>query len=91
MAVIRGESCFEKNAFGDTEKPTRPPQLEFLKKEYLGECLRYRKKNLFVLKLFLRPILFHGEISFDKLTYFELYGNLKSIRSHLWLGMLGQH
>ena len=47
MAVIRGESCFEKNAFEDTEKPTRPPQLEFLKKEYLGKYSRYRKKKIF--------------------------------------------
>ena len=78
MAVIRGESCFEKNAFEDTEKPTRPPQLEFLKKEYLGKYSRYRKKFLFVLKLFLRPILFHGKISFDNLTYFKLYGNLNN-------------
>ena len=45
MAVIRGESCFEKNAFEDTEKPTHPPQLEFLKKEYLGKYSRYPKKN----------------------------------------------
>ena len=42
MAVIRGESCFEKNAFEDKEKPTRPPQLEFLKNEYLGKYSRYR-------------------------------------------------
>ena len=34
-------------------------------------------KKIFVLKLFLRPILFHGKISFDNLTYFKLYGNLK--------------
>ena len=76
MAVIGGESCFERNAFEDTEKSTRPPQLEFLKKEYLGKYSRYRKKFLFVLKLFLRPILLHGKISFDNLTYFKLYGNL---------------
>ena len=75
MAVIRGESCFEKNAFEDTEKPTRPPQLEFLKKEYLGKYSRYRKKKIFFLKLFLRPILFHGKICFDNLTYFKLYDN----------------
>ena len=31
----------------------------------------------FVLKLFLRSILFHGKISFDNLTYFKLYGKPK--------------
>ena len=31
----------------------------------------------FVLKLFLRPILFRGKISFDNLTYFKLYGKLR--------------
>ena len=76
VAVIRGESCFEKHAFEDTEKPARPPQLEFLKKEYLRKYSRYRKKICFILKLFLRPILFHGKVSFDNLTYFKLYGNL---------------
>ena len=75
LAVIPGEICFEKNAFEDTEKRIRPPQLEFLKKEYLGKYSRYRK-FCFVLKLFLRPILIHGKISFDNLTYFKLYGNL---------------
>ena len=82
LAVIRGESCFEKKAFEDTEKSTRPPQLEFLKEEYPGKYSRYRKKNS-VLKLFLRPILFHGQISFDNLTYFKLYGNLNGAKS--WL------
>ena len=79
MAVIRGESCFEKNAFEDTEKPTRPPQLGFLKKEDLEKYSRYRKFSVVVLKLFLRPISFHGKISFDKLTYFKLYGTLRGI------------
>ena len=46
MAVIRGESCFEKKAFEDTEKSTRPPQLEFLKEEYLGEILEISKKKI---------------------------------------------
>ena len=80
MTVIRGESCFEKNAFEDTEKPTRPPQLEFLKKEYLGNYLRYQQKKIFFLKLFLQPILFHGKISFENLTYFKLYGNLNLVQ-----------
>ena len=35
-------------------------------------------KKIF-LKLFLLPILFHGKISFDNLTYFKLYGNLNCI------------
>ena len=40
------------------------------------EIFEISKKNVVVLKLFLRPILFHGKISFDNLTYFKLYGNL---------------
>ena len=48
MAVIRGESCFEEDAFEDTEKHTRPPQLEFLEKEYLEKYSRYRKNVFFV-------------------------------------------
>ena len=39
--------------------------------------IRDIEKNLcFVLKLFLRPILFHGKLSFDNLNYFKIYGNL---------------
>ena len=78
MAVIRGESCFEKNVFEDTEKPHPPTKTRLPVKEYLGKYSRYRKNFCFVLKLFLRPILFHGKLSFDNLTYFKLYGNLKS-------------
>ena len=77
VAVIRGESCFEKNAFEDTENPHPPTKTRLPVKEYLGKYSRYRKKFCFVLKLFLRPILFHGKLSFDNLTYFKLYGNLK--------------
>ena len=40
-------------------------------KEYLVKYSRYRKKILFLLKLFLRPILFHAKLSFDNLTYFN--------------------
>ena len=29
VAVIRGESCFEKNVFEDTETPTSPLKLDF--------------------------------------------------------------
>ena len=76
MAVIRGETCFEKNAFEDTENLHPPTNTQLPVKEYLGKYSRYRKKNLFILKLFLRPILFHGKLSFDNLTYFKLYGNL---------------
>ena len=76
MAVIRGESCFEKNAFEDTENPHPPTKTRLPVKEYLGKYLRYRKIPFLVLKLFLRPILFHGKLSFDNLTYFKLYGNL---------------
>ena len=82
VAVIRGESCFEKKAFEDTEKPPPAHQNLILVKEYLGKYSIYRKKNCFVLKLFLRPILFHGKLSFDNLNYFKLYGNLKSPGYH---------
>ena len=85
MAVIRGESCFEKNAFEDTENPHPPTKTRLPMKEYLGKYSRYRKKFCFVLKLFLRPILFHGKLSFDNLTYFKLYGNLKCVSVVLWM------
>ena len=77
MTVIRGESCFGKNAFEDTENPHPPIKTRLPVEVYLGKYSRYRKKNCFVLKLFLRPILLHGKLSFDNLTYFKLYGNLK--------------
>ena len=60
MAVIRGESCFEKNAFEDTENLHPPTKTRLPVKEYLGKYL-----------------IFHGKLSFDNLTYFKLYGNLK--------------
>ena len=77
VAVIRGEICFEKNAFENTENPHPPTKTRLPVKKYLGKYSRYRKISFFVLKLFLRPILFHGRLSFDNLTYFKLYGNLK--------------
>ena len=77
MAVIRGESYFDKNAIEDTETPHPPTKTRLPVKEYLRSYSKYRKKNCFVLKLFLRPILFHGKLSFDNLIYFKLYGNLK--------------
>ena len=82
VAVIRGESYFEKNAFEDTENPHPPTKTRLAVKEYLGKYSRYRKISCFVLKLFLRPILFHGKLSFDNLTYFKLYGSLKPILSY---------
>ena len=60
MAIIRGESYFEKNAFEDTETTTRVSQERISRK-----ILEISKISFFVLKLFLRPILFHGKISFD--------------------------
>ena len=81
VAVIRGESCFEKNAFEDTENSHPPTKTRLPVKEYLGKYSRYRKNFCFVLKLFLRPILFHGKLSFDNLNYFKLYGNLKLRRT----------
>ena len=62
MAVIRGESCFEKNAFEDTEN-SHPPTKTWLPK---------------LSKLFFRHILFHGKLSFDNSNYFKLYGNLNA-------------
>ena len=47
VAVIRGESCFEKNAFEDTENPHPLTKTRLPVKEYLGKYSRYRKKNLF--------------------------------------------
>ena len=47
MAVIRGESCFEKNAFEDTENPHLPTKTRLLVKEYLGEIFEISKKVLF--------------------------------------------
>ena len=47
VAVIRDESCFEKNAFEDTENPHPPTKTGLPVKEYLGKYSRYRKKNLF--------------------------------------------
>ena len=75
MAVIRGESCFEKNAFKVTENPH--PQNSTSGERISREMFEISKKPFFVLKLFIRPILFHGKISFDNLTNFEQYGNLK--------------
>ena len=71
-----GESCFEKNAFEYIQKsPTRPLKLDFRWKNILGNIRDIENKNIFVLKLFLRPILFHGKLSFANLNYFKLYGN----------------
>ena len=81
VAVIRGESCFEKNAFEDTEDPHPPTKARLPVKEYLGKYLSYLKTFCFILKLFLRPILFHGKLSFHNLTYFKLYGNLNATLS----------
>ena len=46
VAVIRGESCFEKNAFEDTENPhrTRPLKLDFRLKNISGN-IRDIEKN----------------------------------------------
>ena len=77
MAVIRDESCFEKNAFEIQKNP--PAHHNSSSGERIsGEIFEISKYFVFVLKLFLRPILFHGKISFDNLTYFRLYGNLKA-------------
>ena len=56
--------------------PTRPPN-STSGERISREIFEISKKFLYCLKLFLRPILFHGKLSFDNLTYFKLYGNLK--------------
>ena len=77
VAVIRGESCFEKNAFEYTENPHPPTKTRQVSGERIfREIFEISKKILFFLKLFVRPILFHGKLSFDNLNYFKLYGNL---------------
>ena len=88
VAVIRGEGCFEKNAFEDAENPHPPTKTQLLVKEYLGEIFEISKKIYFVLKLFLQPIIFHGKLSFDNLTYFKLYGNLNCLNKRIFLGFV---
>ena len=79
-----------KNAFEDTENPHPPTKTRLPVKEYLGKYSRYRKNFCSILKLFLRPILFHGKLSFDNLTYFKLYGNLKiEARIHFVWNLIG--
>ena len=56
--------------------PTRPLKLDFRLKTISGNIQDIEKKKV-ISKLFLRPFLFHGKLSFDNLTYFKLYGNLK--------------
>ena len=68
---------FEENAFEDTENSHPPTKIDFGER-ISREMFEISKKNCFVLKLFLQPILLHGKLSFDNLTYFELYGNLKT-------------
>ena len=46
VAVIRGESCFKKNAFEDTENPHPPIETRLPVKEYLGKY-SISKKILF--------------------------------------------
>ena len=48
VAVICGESCFEKNTFEDTENPHPPIKTQLPVKEYLGEIFEILKK-IFVL------------------------------------------
>ena len=51
MAVIRGESCFEKNAFKVTENPH--PQNSPSSERISREMFEISKKPFFVLKLFI--------------------------------------
>ena len=67
--------------------PTHPLKLNFRLKNISGN-IRDIEKNCYILKLFLWPILFHGKLSFDNLTYFKQYGNLKGIfwrRGKIWI------
>ena len=47
MAVIRGESCFEKNAFEDTENSHLPTKTQLLVKRISREIFEISKKFLF--------------------------------------------
>ena len=47
MAVIRGESCFEENAFEDTESPHPPTKTRLPVKRISREIFEISKKNLF--------------------------------------------
>ena len=49
VAVIRGENCFEKNAFKVTQNPQPPTKTRLPVKEYLGEIFEISKKKLFFL------------------------------------------
>ena len=73
MAVIRGESCFEKSAFEDTENPHPPTKTQLLVKEYL----EISKRFLFSFEALVTAYFIHAKLSFDNLNYFKLYGNLK--------------
>ena len=48
VAVIRGESCFEKNAFEDTETHTRPLKLDFRLKNISGNIRDIEKKFVLI-------------------------------------------
>ena len=76
MTVIRGESCFEKTHLKIQKTPPAHQNSTFGER-ISREIFEIFPKKKFALKLFLWPILFHGKTSFDNLTYFKLYGNLK--------------
>ena len=59
---IRGESCFEKNTFEDTENPHSPTKTRLPVKEYLRKYSRYRKK-LFCFEALLNGLFYSMENS----------------------------
>ena len=77
MKVILGESCFEKKTHLKIQKNLPAHHNSSFSRKNISGNIRDIENFFFVLKLFLQPILFHRKISFDNLTYFKLYGNLK--------------
>ena len=49
MAVIRGESCFEENAFEDTENPHPPTKTRLNSGERISREIFEISKKIFVL------------------------------------------
>ena len=65
MAVVRGESCFEKNAFEDTENPHPPTKTRLPLKKYLGEIFEITKYFLFCFEALLTAYFIPWKIKFS--------------------------
>ena len=73
-----GKVVLRKTHLKIQKTPTHPPKLDFRWKNISQNIRDIQKLFVSFLKLFFWPILFHGKLSFDNLTYFKLYSNLKS-------------